>query len=66
MTHDGNNVFLTNTLLTGNDGTNLGAPPQGRMALPETKLSLWVFALIFCIEALTAHFHGCDIKIRLT
>ena len=59
-THDTRpKLYAYNSLLAGNDGTNLGAPPHVRIALPETKLSLWVFAL-------TAQLRGCDIMIRLT
>jgi hypothetical protein len=58
--------YASNTLLTGSDGTNFGAPPHVRIALPETKLSLWVLALSFCVDSLTAQLHGCDIKTRLT
>jgi hypothetical protein len=56
---------LSNTLLTGNDGTNLGALPHVRIALPETILSLWILAFNFCVDARTTQLHGCDIKIGL-
>jgi len=66
MTRGQNSMLLTNTLLNGNDGTNLGALPNVRITLTETKLPLWVLALSCCIDALTAQLDGCDIKIRLT